>query len=391
MMRLILSVFAVVTALLSAATLGADPCAGRTQCKSTPTFMASVTDFRQSTQGRYKVLTVTMRFENLSKAPLTLGYVADSGVAVDDRGNRYVIANDAAVRGLGVIRHSTFDPKFTLAPGETADGRFELVFEPGRALLGTRFDFDVAVREITPLAGDQFRLGREHAFTISGLGEPAGAQPAAPAVAAAAAAAPVAASPAPAADPCAGNAYCYNTGPFAVEVLRVTPSRTGGTTGDHQLQINVNVRNLSTAPVILGYQSGSNLATDELGNPYYWGRAGTHDGSFKGIGLVVPGRSADPQFVLQPGEARGATFTVRRYRTSGQIGTSYTWDVVLVQLETLPSQQVRAVRDHSLNFPNLTAGTFTSAAAASAMPATAEDAGKRLFDAILKKVTDKTN
>ena len=45
------------------------------------------------------------------------------------------------------------------------------------------------------------------------------------------------------------------------------------------------------------------------------GVARTHDASVKGIGYVT-GRSADPQFVLQPGQTRNATFGLIRYEAS---------------------------------------------------------------------------
>jgi hypothetical protein len=69
------------------------------------------------------------------------------------------------------------------------------------------------------------------------------------------------------------------------------------------------VRNVSSQPIILAYKATSDGATDNLGNRYYWGTAGTYDMSVTGIGKVE-GRNADPQFVLAPGESRTATFSL---------------------------------------------------------------------------------
>lgn len=113
--------------------------------------------------------------------------------------------------------------------------------------------------------------------------------------------------------------------------------------------------------MILGYKSGSSAATDNLGNAYYFGRSGTHDTSSSGIGLVTA-RQADPSFVLRPGEARNATFTVTRFNSAGkQLGTGWAYDVVIAQLEALPSQQIRTVAEHPLHFGELTTGMPSAA------------------------------
>ena len=68
-------------------------------------------------------------------------------------------------------------------------------------------------------------------------------------------------------------------------------------------------RNLTAQPIILAYHTGSQLGHGQPRQRYYWGRAGTHDMSASGIG-IVEGSKADPQFMLQPGEsARGELFS----------------------------------------------------------------------------------
>lgn len=80
-----------------------------------------------------------------------------------------------------------------------------------------------------------------------------------------------------------------------------------------------------------------------------------------GIGVVTR-QKADPQFVLSPGEARTATFNYTRYVGKTAIGTAFSPTLVIEQLEVLPSQQIRSVREHSVSFANVTAGGAADAA-----------------------------
>ncbi|HNR23714.1 MAG TPA: hypothetical protein PKL49_11915 [Steroidobacteraceae bacterium] len=380
-------------AALPLAVPAADDCAGRSHCVATRSFVADVTNFRVSKSGRYRVLTATVNFRNRTDKPLTLGYVGDSGIAMDEQGNRYVVANAQAVRGIGLVSGSSFDPKFTLQPGEASDTRFELVWDPGKAIVGVSYELDLAIREINAVTPDQFRLGSEHSVHFSQLAE--GAASAAPVGANAAAtgrsapAAPAAATPAAiAADPCAGSTRCYNAGPFIAEVVQLTSAAMGSGVRHHSVALNIRFRNVSDRPIILGYHSGSSAGIDNFGNTYYRGRAGTHDTSVKGIGYV-DGRSADTQFALAPGQSRNATFNLIRYEAKPPIGNAWGYDVVIDELEILPGQQVRTVRENSLNFQNLTAGTFAGTATNPADgAAAAQDVASQVIG-LFKKLKDK--
>lgn len=352
------------TLLLVAAVAGAAApgCAGRPDCVDNASFAAEVVDFRTSTSGRYRMATATVRIHNRLDRPLALGYVSGSGVVTDDLGNRYVIGANG-VRGIGVLGTGAVDTKFTLDPGESSDARFEFAWEPGRAVVGTQFDMDLTLREIDGLSGDQVRLGRERVLHFAGPGSQAADSGVTQPVGAAAAPVAAAAIAAPAGDPCAGLQRCASGGPFIAQVTSVVPV---GTPSDrhHSLKLTVRFRNISNSPIHLGYKSATSGATDNLGNPYYWGRAGTHDVGSSGIGLVT-GRAADPSFRLNPGESRDAQFTVTRFNSGGkQLGMAWVYDVVISGLEILPSQQVRVDRDYSLHFGDLTAGTIAAAGAA---------------------------
>ncbi len=362
------SVYALV--LLVAAAVGNDPalaaspsCAGNANCMETSSFIANISDFRTSVAGNDRVATATLRFQNKLTRPLILGYVTGSGVVTDDKGNRYLPGPDS-VRGLGPVSGSNVDAKFTLEPGEASDARLEFTWKATKATLGTTFDLDLTVQEFESLAGGQYKPGKERVLRFANAGQKAGTAP----VAAAGAVAPVT-------DPCAGLPRCASGGPFIAQIVSLTPVG-GPQDRHHSLKLNLSFRNVSSQPIILGYKSTSSSAIDNLGNRYVYGRPSTHDTSFSGIGLVT-GRAADPSFVLNPGESRNAAFSVIRYESGRkELGTAWSYDVVVNQLEILPSKQVRTGRESSLHFTDLSGN----------MPGLASDAAAAPPD--LKKAVD---
>jgi hypothetical protein len=337
-------------------------CAGQARCTEVASFTAAVTDFRTSVRDRYKVITATIRFQNKLNRPLILGFVEGSGVAKDDQGNRYQLYGDGAVRAMGIINRQGLDPKFVLEPGQASDARFELTWQARRSdIIGLSFVLELAVREITPIQGRQYRLGVEHALRIEGLGD----QMAAPAAPAAAPAPTAAAAAIPQEDLCAGKQRCAHPGPFVAEVLNISGALTGSyPTQRHVLRLNVRFRNVTDQPLILGYSSGTSKIIDDLGNEYYWGSANTYDKSVTGMG-VVQAREANPEFVLQPGESRNATFQLFRSIGRSQVGSGFTWDFAVETLEVLPSKQVRSLRQYSMNIQDLTARPPAAGAPAS--------------------------
>ncbi|HET9862833.1 MAG TPA: hypothetical protein VFP37_05280 [Steroidobacteraceae bacterium] len=343
-------------ALLITQAHAAAPKCAQSACVDTRSFVASVTGFRASKQGSRRVLTATVRFENKTAKPLTLGYVSASGVALDELGNRYEVPGANGVRAIGEINGQNFDPKFTLAPGEGADARFELSWEPGKAKAGSSYELDLAIREITPSGAEQFKLGAEHALHFASLGQSTAATPAAAATATA---------PAAPADPCGGSARCFNAGTFVAEVMQVQSSAMTAGARHQSVSINIRFRNISDKPLILGYRSASSAALDNFGNGFTWGRPGTHDTSVKGIGMVTA-RSADTQFALSPGQSRNATFGIIRFNATPPIGDRWNYDVVIEEVEIQPGQVVKSVRQNSLSFPNLSAGTFAAASGGAA-------------------------
>jgi hypothetical protein len=341
-------------------------CEGRSYCSEVSTFVAQLTDFRTSVQGSNRYLIATVNFANKTDRPLIIGYVSGSGVGLDEHGNRYTISGSDKIRGIGEIRGNTFDSRFTLQPGERADARFELGWYAGKQIAGVQFALDLAVREIDAVTGNQFRLGREHSLRFTGLsngvsassaavGASAGVATAAPPAVGSAPVPATASAVAPAANPCEGRARCYAAGPFLGEVTQVSAGKEGN---NHLVQVRVQFRNLSNQPVILAYQERSGSMLDNYGQKYTVDGRYTQDVS--GIGQVSRNK-ADPQFVLSPGEARSATFTYRRYIGKTAVGTVFSPDFVIEQLEILPSQQVRSVREYSVSYNGLVVGMTAAA------------------------------
>lgn len=333
------------------------------------TFTATITDFRNSASGQTRYATATIRFQNKGTSPVILAYVWDSGQATDDRGNRFRLINEQSVRGIGLINGRNVDAKFVLQPNAGSDARFEFAWAPASRndLFGSQIaDMEVTVRELVPEGGSQYSLGPEHLLhyndpkpasatpaisrapapasnAIPATAPPAGAAPSVPT------AAPVAATPA---DQCAGKPRCYDAGPFVAEVTSVTASQTApGQT--HIIKLNIRFHNTSSQNLVLGYKPLTSQATDNLGNPYTCCGT-TTDTSVTGMPIVAG--AVNPSFVLKPGQFGNATFTLARFTPRTALGTSFTHDAVVMELEVINASQVRDGREYSMHFPDLTLG-----------------------------------
>jgi hypothetical protein len=337
-------------------TQAATDCAGEPFCTGVAAFTAAVTDFRTSTSGYTRLASATLRLRNKTDRPLVLGYVQGSGVIIDDLGNRYRIdsRDDNNVRAIGIINRNTFDPKFTLQPGESSDARFQFSWYAGNNTAGTAFQLELTIREIDSIAGNQHKLGREHAIQFRSLTDGVLTAQAESTLASQAISTPTAAAAThpETADPCTAAPRCYSAGPFTAQVEQLTTSQASG---NHLVRINVRFRNVTNQPLILAYTTNSGSMVDDHGNRY--SIDSRYADRVKGIGQVSRNK-ADPQFVLSPGESRSATLEYSRYVGKTMIGTVFTPDLAVEQLEVLPSQQIRSIREYSLNFANLTAGAM---------------------------------
>ncbi len=158
-------------------------------------------------------------------------------------------------------------------------------------------------------------------------------------------------SPAAVMDGCAGKQHCDSNKEFSAEVIGLTGSIVGGR--HHLVKMNIRFTNLTDRPIILAYVTGTSGGVDNLGNAYYWGRAGTHDTSTTGIGLLE-GHKADTQFQLNPGESRNAMFAIIRYEAARKpLGNSFTFNTTIAELHDQGNGSVESVKQYSLNFPHL--------------------------------------
>ncbi|HEY0953304.1 MAG TPA: hypothetical protein VGE36_01010 [Roseateles sp.] len=322
-------------------------CPGEPLCRQTASFTATVTDFRvsPSTQGNRPV-DVTLRFTNRSGQPLILGQVAGTAAAYDDRGHRYTLQNTRLLTGMGLVERNRFDPKFRLGPGESADARMTLNFYAKNVVVGTRFDLEMSVREIEPLPGQQYRLGREHALSWQSLGQGAAAvpMPASPA-------APKAAEPhaPPASDACQGLAHCATSGPVLARLVGATPSTRGNY---HHVTLRIAFQNQGATPLILNYKQNTGQAIDERGERY---AVDTYREAVQGMPMATRQR-ASSQFTLAPGESRTAAFDFRRFTGKVPAGSVLTPSIAVEQYELLPANQLQLVREHALSFGSVPAG-----------------------------------
>jgi hypothetical protein len=172
-------VAATVSAQAPAAPVAQAPtiCGNQPLCYEAPDFAATITDFRTSSQGR--IIDVAVRFTNKTNQVLFLGYTNGSGVATDERGNRYVVWGGNGVRGMGLVNgQSLGDPKFQINPAGYGDTRFELGLQGYPPVIGFTFELDLSVNEINAYQGNQFTVGNEFPLMWKGLANgAAGAAP----------------------------------------------------------------------------------------------------------------------------------------------------------------------------------------------------------------------
>jgi hypothetical protein len=142
-------------------------CAGEPGCIEVPSFIATVTGFRPSLQGSAPTVALTLQFRNKSPRPLVVGYLENTGVATDDRGNRYTIAS-GDVGGIGVVSNNSFDPRFVLQPGEAAEVNLQFVSAGSGGSAGTSWNIEIGIREIDKLSEKQYRLGKTHLLQFRG-------------------------------------------------------------------------------------------------------------------------------------------------------------------------------------------------------------------------------
>jgi hypothetical protein len=146
----------------------AGACGGQPFCVETSDFTATVTSFRTSLVGSSRIISVSVRFQNRTAQPLVLGYVANSGITTDERGNRYIVYGGNGFRGIGLVYGNTFDHRFTLRPAGSGDTQFEMHLQATPQNAGLNFTVDLTIDEINN-SGGQSTLGGEFPLHFEGL------------------------------------------------------------------------------------------------------------------------------------------------------------------------------------------------------------------------------
>lgn len=146
-------------------------CANRPLCYEGNDFVATVTEFRTSTDPRgIRIIDAMMHFQNKTNQQISLGYVDGSGSAIDDMGNRLALNSyNGGVRGMGIVAGNNVDPKFSLPPGGGGDARFEMYWMPGGKLSGVNYEMELSIREMNRVEGNQWTLGDETLLHYQGL------------------------------------------------------------------------------------------------------------------------------------------------------------------------------------------------------------------------------
>jgi hypothetical protein len=145
---------------------------------------------------------------------------------------------------------------------------------------------------------------------------------------------------------------CFNAGPFAAAVSQMTMSQQGYW---HIIRMEIQFHNGTNQPMALAYHDGSMEMVDELGNAYQG--AGGNPGELQGMG-IDRGNQTDSQFVLAPGQTSSAIFSVARARNNTQpIGTAFTYNLTIDQLQAQNGASAIVARQYNLNFPNMAPGS----------------------------------
>jgi len=158
---------------------------------------------------------------------------------------------------------------------------------------------------------------------------------------------------------------CFDAGPFQANVSQMTMSQEGGW---HVIRMNIQFHNSTNQPLVVAYHDGSMVMVDNNGNTYI--PAGGNPGQLQGMG-IDRGNQTDSQFQLGPGQTGYALFSVARGRAANSpIGTSYSYNLTIDELQLQNGALAIPVRTYNLNFPSLAPGTSNASFGSVSSPTT---------------------
>lgn len=154
------------------------------------------------------------------------------------------------------------------------------------------------------------------------------------------------------------GANCFDAGPFQANVSQMTMSQVGGW---HIIRMNIQFHNSTNQPLTIAYHDGSMIMVDNNGASYV--PAGGNPGQLQGMG-IDRGNQTDSQFVLGPGQTGNAMFSVARGRgNDSPVGTGYSYNLTIDELQAQNGAMAIPVRAYSLNFPSLAPSAVSSSTA----------------------------
>jgi hypothetical protein len=145
-------------------------------------------------------------------------------------------------------------------------------------------------------------------------------------------------------NPCVGRQHCSNAGPFTAEV-QFTP-------GNQRAAVALTLRNVTNQPIFLAYKATTSQLRDNLGHALSLQQGPS---GYARASRLNPGQGMPLGFGFSGGQ--------------NPLGTSFTYGVVIDQLQVLQNGQVQVVREYPLSFPGLMAPGVAPAAKAAASPA----------------------
>jgi hypothetical protein len=154
-------------------------------------------------------------------------------------------------------------------------------------------------------------------------------------------------------NPCAGRQHCYNAGPFTAEVQLAA--------GNQKAAVAIMLRNVTNQPIILAYKGNTSQLRDNIGHT-----------------LLL---QQDPSGNQRPTRLNPSQSIPLGFGFNGgqnPLGTSFSYGVVIDQLQVLQNGQAQVVREYPLNFGGLMApGAASPAPATRAAASTATPAVKK--------------
>lgn len=159
----------------------ADACQGASHCVASGPLAARVERLAvEAVKDHRRGVLVTVSFRNVSAAPLVLNYKQDTGVMLDEHGQRYAVDwRQGGVQGMPVSTREKASSQFVLAPGEARRAQFRYQRHVAGTPLGRTFTPSMAVEQYELLPSNQLRLVREYALDfgpVTGAAAAASAQ-----------------------------------------------------------------------------------------------------------------------------------------------------------------------------------------------------------------------